>query len=228
MSSLNPTHTATYSPAWRWWHAQQQQRQQQQANTIRDGVLQQAFGFRRYLEQISVSAADNPPESTWLTRFNQLYQQLETLSNELLPPFAEDSLPLALQCLLNRRPIPIPLAAPRHERDLPVASNQTVLAVVSELLPILQTHPQPWQAHLTYSDEGQILSFTCDVLATSAVPQLQNTKEINYLQAIFHSLTSGTLEINQVSSPDQTAHLSCQLAWPVPAANASPPDESSA
>ena len=195
--------------AWCWWHAQQQQRQQQQAETIRDGVLQEAFGFRRYLE--AVPSTGSPPEAGWLERFNQFYQQLEALSDELLPPFIEDSLPLALQSWLNRAPDPIRLTVPSCDRDLPVAHNQTVLAVVAELLPILRSQAQPWQAQLTYLDEGQLLRFTCEAAATQVASQLLCIPEFKYLQAIFHRLTFGTLEIKP-----ETNNLNCQLVWPIP------------
>ncbi|MEO0541127.1 MAG: hypothetical protein AAFZ80_09720 [Cyanobacteria bacterium P01_A01_bin.105] len=232
--------------AWRWWQTRQQQQQQQRADAIRDGVMQQAFGFRRYLEQLITSTAqDHPsrgqsandgasnglsnpavaPISNWLEQFNRFYQQLETLSNELLPPFVEDSLPLALQCLLNSSHPPVPLTT-TADRPLPppapenVGIYQTVLAVVAELLPVLQAHgPQSWQAQLSYQedDDRYGLSFTTEETATANLSSLRQVKELNYLQEVFRSLTSGTLEVSQ-----DNRILTCRLVWFISASSVSP------
>jgi len=224
MTNIAPTLRLTHQQeqqAWRWWHTQQQQKQQRQADIIRDSVLQQTFGFRRYLQQLATKPSCDT-EADWLARFDQLYRQMEGLSNELLPPFVEDSLSLALQFLLNQGAFPIPLAVSGDDRHLTVTSNQTVLAIIVELRLVLQTYVPQWRARLSIQDGDQVLDFTAAVdnvantaaaspsepEATAAFSLLQR-QEIIYLQTIFHRLTSGKLEISS-----ETDALGCQLIWP--------------
>ncbi|NJM99946.1 MAG: hypothetical protein HC800_24910 [Phormidesmis sp. RL_2_1] len=90
--------------AWQWWHQHQALQSHHTAESIRDGLLQQTFAFRRYLEALEKDGpTSSSPEQTarWLERFQTFYKSLETLSDELSPPFLADSLPLALKFTLN-------------------------------------------------------------------------------------------------------------------------------
>ena len=77
--------------AWKWWHQQQAIQSHHTAESIRDGLLQQTFAFRRYLETIgegkTTDSLATPDQTTrWLERFQTFYHFLETLSDELSPP----------------------------------------------------------------------------------------------------------------------------------------------
>ncbi len=202
--------------AWQWWHSQQQQQQHNQAETVRDGLLQEAFALRRYFEKGS-HAMDEP--AVYLEQFNQFYRSLENLSNELSPPFVEDSLPLALQFLLkNYGHIETNLELeldPDCAYDDP-ERNRTVLSIVAELLSLLVPEAQmpelkiPLTVQLRRMGTMNNLQLTRSMLNQQSRVLLLNSTEVQYLKEIFHSLMSGTLDIDQ-----DDVELTCLLSWPV-------------
>ncbi|MEM9977734.1 MAG: hypothetical protein AAF808_08880 [Cyanobacteria bacterium P01_D01_bin.2] len=194
--------------AWHWWYSQQQQQQQYQAEIVRDGLLQEAFALRRCLE----NGSSNTPVP--LEQFNQFYRALENLSNQLSPPFIEDSLPLALQFLLKhygQLETALTLEPDTDWSSDKSESNQTVVAVVAELLPLLaQAAQPPLQVRLWRSGSLNNLRFTRHILHQQTARSLLNSVEVEHLKEIFHSLLSGTLDIKQTN-----AELMCQLSWRV-------------
>jgi hypothetical protein len=206
--------------AWQWWYEQQWQQQQQRADAIRDGLLQQTFAFRRYLESAPLV---HPQDSTtqteqWLERFQQFYRTLENLSNELSPPFVEDSLPLALQFAIKELQAAYPhltvalnLPPTCVSTSLAPASpdNAIMLSIVVELIQVLvsnQTYPQHLQLQLEQQNDAQTLTLHLDGIAPEKLKNIVKMAEVNYLREIFQSLVAGKLDIKL----DPTA-LICQL-----------------
>ncbi len=216
--------------AWQWWHQQQAIQSHHTAESIRDGLLQQTFAFRRYLETADQSTdAPNPQQTRrWLERFQTFYQSLETLSDELSPPFIADSLPLALKFTITSWQF-FPAqseTAPAIHFDLPTDwppssahQNQAVLSVVTALLTLLlpkgqsKSHGKGHSANqlnvaLSRADASNILTLEIEsepTLVTSTVTELE---EFQHLKEIFHSLTAGQLEISQAGSA-----LTSRLCW---------------
>ncbi|NEP63283.1 MAG: hypothetical protein F6K31_41330, partial [Symploca sp. SIO2G7] len=196
---------------WHWWHSQQQQQQQAQAEIVRDGLLQEAFALRRQLEQ---SDCPGGKSASYLKQVNRFYQSLESLSNQLSPPFVDDSLPLALQFLLKHRGQNDPSIGLDPDTDWSaniVNGNLTLLSIVTELLPLLASDPEPvLKVRLWREADVNNLQITSDI--SNQQPQASPVKsvEMQYLQEIFHSLMSGTLNINQ-----DDIKLTCQLSWPM-------------
>ncbi|MBX2864617.1 MAG: hypothetical protein KTR27_13800 [Leptolyngbyaceae cyanobacterium MAG.088] len=201
---------------WHWWHSQQQQQQHTQAEIVRDGLLQEAFALRRHLEKGSHPTQETVP---YLEQFNQFYRSLENLSNELSPPFIDDSLPLALQFVLkNHKQIETSLDL-ELETDWScdgTESNRTLLSIVNELLPLLLPEAQipelqiPLNVRLQRVGTMNNLQLSRSMLNQQSKLLLLNSTELQYLKEIFHSLMSGTLDINQ-----DDVELICQLSWPV-------------
>lgn len=200
--------TQQQQKAWQWWYHKQQQQQHHQAEIVRDGLLQDAFALRRHLEK-----GKQDSHISYLEQFNQFYQTLETLSNQLSPPFIEDSLPLALQFLMKQRTnidTPFEIDADTDWSSESVESNQIVMSVVGELLPLLLKDAQsPFNVHLWQDSLANQLQFTRSVGNYQTDLSILQAAEVQYLKEIFRSLISGTLDINQ-----KDTQLICQLSWP--------------
>lgn len=202
--------TQQQQQAWHWWNSQQQQQQHLQAEVVRDGLLQEAFALRRQLEQSS-HAKDG--SATYIEQVNRFYQSLEKLSNQLSPPFVDDSLPLALQFLLKHygQSNPSIELDPATDWSTDGAdSNRTLLSVVAQILPLLVSDPQS-ELNVRLWRDGSMnnLQFVRKITNQQSQPALDSSVEVQYLQEIFHSLMSGTLDIQR-----DDVELTCQLSWP--------------
>ena len=210
---LSQRATRQQQQAWHWWHNQQQQQQHTQAEIVRDGLLQEAFALRRHLERSGHPKDDTTP---YLEQFNQFYRSLENLSNELSPPFVEDSLPLALQFLLKHHgqsETSLDLEPDTDWSSDGTDSNRTIVSLVTELLPLLMQDTQtPLKIRLRREGNLNNLQLTRNILDQQTFGSLPSSTEIQYLKEIFHSLMSGTLDISQ-----DDVELNCQLSWPVAA-----------
>ncbi|MGB7087673.1 MAG: hypothetical protein WBD47_19090 [Phormidesmis sp.] len=233
--------------AWQWWHEQQALQLHHQAESIRDGLLQQTFAFRRYLENSPESYLENSsksvsententdrhlashqpaatPTTHWLEQFQTFYQSLESLSNDLSPPFVADSLPLALQFVLKdwARCQGFSLGSEQAQRtlqlDLPAdwplgspAKNKIILSIVTRLLSLLtspDTRSQQLQLTLSHELDLRTLSFTLDGNKPQSIEAISRSPEIQHLKEIFHSLAAGRLEISH-----EGELVTGQLCW---------------
>ncbi|MGB3296590.1 MAG: hypothetical protein WBB01_26695 [Phormidesmis sp.] len=223
--------------AWQWWHRQQTLQAHHNAESIRDGLLQQTFAFRRYLESAAVHTASSdtstsvspdtasmPEQTRWLERFQTFYQSLESLSDQLSPPFLVDSLPLALRFAIenwqHEQPhssaqrssiTDIQFSFPPDWPQSPPHQNQIILSVVVSLLPLLiPPGHSASQLNIALSRED-----TCSALILQlhnnpdkTTPNISELAEIQHLKEIFHSLAAGRLEISQKASS-----LTSRLHW---------------
>ncbi len=144
----------------------------------------------------------------WLERLQTLYQSLENLSNELSPPFLADDLPLALNfAVQNRR-----YATPALRTDLVLPTdwsadlmqqgsphkNQLVLSVLMELLTLLiEKRDTTKYLKIVLSRESVLhtIKITIEDSNAKALQAATEKLEIQYLKEIFHSLTTGELEV---------------------------------
>ncbi|MEO0867055.1 MAG: hypothetical protein AAFY17_01165, partial [Cyanobacteria bacterium J06642_11] len=186
--------------AWKWWHQHQTDRLHEQAESIRDDLLQQTFAFRRFLEASLDSQPKDEQTEEWLQRFQTLYKSLEQLSDQLSPPFVADSLPLALQCLVqawqqSQPGLSVQLKVPNGWPDQATKNNPIIMSIFTGLVESLFPNDQPYELHITLDHEDKQYTLTFEqtqMAATSVV----NTVEINHLKEIFRSLTAGRLDIN--------------------------------
>lgn len=219
--------------AWQWWQQQQSLQRHHTAESIRDGLLQQTFGFRHYLESTAAAQGNEPAEASqaahWLTRMQALYQSLESLSNELSPPFVEDSLPLALQFAIKNGHWRRFTTAPSAVEDLRSASqtqlhlpeswphnspqqNQIVLSVTMELLAMTMPERNPDQTleiALQTKDNLHTLILTLETMNYHQIQAVTDSAELRHLKEIFHSLAGGRLETGQTGKA-----LIGRLSWP--------------
>lgn len=89
--------------ALQWWSDRQTCRFFQAAEGIRNGMLQESFTMRRHLELALTNRPETPPPDgqTWLATIEHLHHALKALSDDLSPPYVDDSLPLAIQSKLE-------------------------------------------------------------------------------------------------------------------------------
>lgn len=208
--------------AWQWWYQQQTLQSHQTAESIRDGLLQQTFGFRRYLEgQSPNSQTPNAKSATseytgqWLRRFQSFHHSLETLSDELSPPFVADSLPHAIQFMIkggqqpNELP-PIELSLPTnwYRTQSTPQQNQTVLSILNTLLSLLLPIGRGvTQIEVNLSQQNTVNTLILKI-KYSGQSSIQNQSELEYLKEIFHSLTAGQLKITR-----ETLLTTSCLSW---------------
>ena len=198
--------------AWQWWQQQQTLQSHHSAESIRDGILQQTFAFRRYLESDLATEPQTEQTVRWLDRFQTFYQSLEQLSNQLSPPFAADSLPLALQFLLKdwQKAYPhiaLQFALP-SEWPYSAAHNQAILSVVTGLLTVVTSKSsfdrdrsdedsdrQTLQLSLSSEAARHQLTFQLSDDRPETLKAIAASPEIQHLKEIFHSLAAGRLDI---------------------------------
>ena len=205
--------------AWQWWHQQQAIQSHSTAESIRDGLLQQTFGFRRYIEGIEKGA-----EEQWLTRFQTFHRSLETLSDKLSPPFISESLPLALQFALKNWQLTqldsnAPQALSNIQFNLPTQwagsnlhQNRSILSIVTVLLDLLirpDNISSPLNVTLKRENNSNFLALELINDSDQPIEKVLELTEIEYLKEIFHSLTTGQLEISKDDSS-----LIVHLRWP--------------
>lgn len=226
--------------AWQWWQAQQILQSHHNAESIRDGLLQQTFAFRRYLETMgapaeTVETADTaampgrtiPPEAEqtqqWIERVHTFHQSLEGLSNELSAPFVADSLPLALQFTLKSwqqahapsakecHPAQLSIKVPPDWPPSSTAQNQLILSIAIELLTLLQPNNVPGnQLHITLSHE-ETLNTLIFQLSNDAGQPLPNLSGLAEIQHLKEIFHS--LAAGQLDISQKDLSLIARLRW---------------
>lgn len=210
--------------AWQWWHTHQVAESHNCAESVRNGLLQQTFAFRRYLEhqlngQPKSDSTSGSPEY-WLNEFQSFHQSLEHLSNQLSPPFMEDSLPLALQFLLkdcqrSRPDLQLQLNMPAEWPHHDVNQNRLILSLVEALVTLYskyQADPQRLQLKLSSQGKQHALTLYLDSSALSSeqrqVQLLSQSPEAQHIKEVFRNLAAGKLQITC-----EGAGLRGQFVW---------------
>lgn len=207
--------------AWQWWQQQQATQSHHTAESIRDGLLQQTFAFRRYMENIDTAdglagTSDTSQQNQthdWLNRFQSFHQSLEALSDELSPPFVADSLPHALQFTLkswqtNQKLNPCHIELPQTWHYSTPQQNQAVMSILNALLTfLLPSKHSATQLSATLSHQDSLNSLLVTIKYNEP-PESQEQPELSYLKEIFHSLTAGQLTITH-----ETFSMTSELSW---------------
>ena len=87
----------------RQWYRQQSALLAHEAGSVRDSSLQELFALRRSLELAVIAPYSHAPDQyqTWLQQLESLQASLNRFMDRLIPPFAEESLPLAIAAHLK-------------------------------------------------------------------------------------------------------------------------------
>lgn len=187
--------------AFQWWSSKESIKRFLEAEKIRDGLLQESFIIRRSLDMLTVDSLDlsvNKIEEC-VKKIDNFHQSLVELSDRLFPQYLHDSLPLAIQCLLESRLIHNSYVSTQIDMPIiwqhqPAERNLIILNILEELLTIaLPEVLTPISIAISLKQEENI----CHLMVQITYPDVStmilctNLRELKYLCDSFYLLTSG-------------------------------------
>lgn len=186
--------------ALQWWFQRQSLRLWHESERIRNDIFQEIFVIRRYLE--SSFHNNNPAPNDvqdCLDRVERLQKSLSLLNHQLCPAYVEESLPLAIQSLLNEWQLSQPEL--QVETKLPTEWNlesfersYTILMILDALLKIVLS--------TSLQNPCLLVSLKADHYEANLVVRVHNSdtlklfsvlqvRELAYIYHSFQWLTSG-------------------------------------
>jgi hypothetical protein len=187
--------------ALQWWSKRQSMHLFQESHKIRDQLLQESFVLRRSIE---LDLAENPEllrqnHQAWLNQLEQLHHSLEKLSDRLVPAYTEDSLPIAIQCLINswqirNLPVKFQLDLPTGWREEQPERNLLIVKILDELLRInLTNNSKKILIYIGLKRLSNVEKLTIQATYTDNCTIIKPSKseELEYLSQTFRVLTSG-------------------------------------
>lgn len=208
-----------------WWSQRQSLYLQRQAEEIRDGLLQDLFTMRRNLELGVANGVEISAQNcqTWLAQIEKVHHALEQLGNSLSPPYIEESLPLAIQYLLERGKIldaqtHFCLEVPSQWSDRTPEYSRIVLMALYELLRIAMPKSlveQPLSIRLAARQERGELTVQIVYPDKTKLATFFHLKELKYLSQAFQLLTSGSC-----ACQSQGTTLTWRFCWHLQAVKA--------
>ena len=140
----------------RWWQQQRITSLRQEADSIRNGVLQEMFAIRRRLELCCESQVKQDCDSFSLAyaspaielELEKIHVSLSQLSDRLDPPYIQDSLPLAIGYAADRWKDTLPLTAclPPTWPSEPAMQSHLLLTFLNRLCQTLCDRSPPQYA----------------------------------------------------------------------------------
>lgn len=126
-----------------WLHSRQYRRMRDEGELIRERILQDLFIFRRNLELSQVIDRENQQQVNKynLETFENIHHSLKKLSEYLYPAHIDESLSLAIECLLESWKLNIPnltlqLNIPNNWHEESYECSRIILIALEELLQI--------------------------------------------------------------------------------------------
>ena len=213
--------------AWRWWYRQQAVRLHNSAESIRNGLLQRTFALRRQLESTAAESAAESQSvnalapSQWLDDVQAIYRSLELLSDDLLPPFLLDNLPLAFNFAVQARQyappslrldLELPTHWPNDDTEPDTAyRHQMLLSIFVELLMLLIDKRESAQRlKIVLRGHSALRSLSIEIEDSNpiALRRAARRREVQYLKEIFKTLSNGQLKLEHRESL-----LMVQMRW---------------
>jgi len=187
--------------ALQWWQERQVLQLSQEAKNIRDGLLQESFTIRRSLELLPVDDLELLVKKNrdCLEKLDNFHHSLSQLSDRLSPAYIEDSLPLAIQSVVEQWQAQYPklhlhLDLPNHWRHESHHQSMLILRVLEELLQItLSDLLADIAIHITLSPKenlGELLIHISDDRTADNL-SYSSLKQLKYLRQIFQTLMPG-------------------------------------
>ncbi len=186
--------------ALKWWSCRQSTKLFLEAEKIRDGLLQESFTIRRTLELLPVDHQDASVNTNQdvLKKIDNFHHSLAQLSDRLFPAYLPDSLPMAIECVLepwetSDKQVDFNIDLPTYWRHEPAERSLIILSALEELLRI--TLPEGLTQTSIYINLKQqkktgelMVQITYPDISTLA---LCSSPELGYLSESFRFLTSG-------------------------------------
>jgi hypothetical protein len=187
--------------ALQWWSKRQSMYLFQESHQIREQLLQESFVLRRSIERDLAESAELLPQNhqAWLNQLEQLHHSLEKLSDRLVPAYTEDSLPIAIQCLikswqLRNPPVKFQLDLPIGWRQEQPERNLLIIKILDELLKInLANNSTKMLINICLKSQynaNQLIIKSNYYDDTTPINSLKS-KDFEYLSETFRVLTSG-------------------------------------
>jgi hypothetical protein len=187
--------------ALQWWQQRQSGRLSCEAEKIRDGLLQESFTIRRSLELslLNEDSTSTKLNQDLLKKTENLYHCLNQLSDRLSPAYIEDSLPLAIQCLVEswqrcNSNVQIEMDLPTVWKQEPRDRSLLILRILDELLKIMLSElVTELLIHISLKQQEKI----GELIVHISYPDILTLdshwrrKDLDYLSQTFQFLTSG-------------------------------------
>ncbi|MDJ0675729.1 MAG: hypothetical protein QNJ36_10175 [Calothrix sp. MO_167.B42] len=182
--------------ALQWWHSRQSMRLFREAESIRDGLLQESFIIRRDLEILSRDNVEIPQE--YLMKIDGWHQSLVKLSDRLFPECLPHHLPLAIEFLLVKWlesyphvkfDILLPTSWPVEEAEC----SLVILTALDESLRIAMSHnSEPTLIYIRLQLQTNINTLVINICYDNIVLICHSfLTEVFHLGESFKLLTSG-------------------------------------
>ncbi|MBE9066995.1 hypothetical protein IQ260_10040 [Leptolyngbya cf. ectocarpi LEGE 11479] len=187
-----------------WFYTRQCHQLLTQSEVIREQLLQQTFALMRSQELGAMDASSTEDAQHWqncLAQTQTFNQSLESLSNELWPPFVEESLPLALQHIIKQwtdpKAIQLSLELPSDWPQQQPDKQRMVLWCVRQCLLVLQsgTRSASLSLYLIEIKNRAKLGLSLDRLALDTMNDPSLHKELKQIQQIFQFFMPGRCQI---------------------------------
>lgn len=204
--------------ALQWWSSRQSMRLFLEAEKIREDLLQESFTIRRSLDLLArdnVNLSINRTQEC-LKQVDNFHHSLVELSDRLFPAYLQDSLPLAIECLLEPWLVSNPhlyfhINMPTSWRHESADRSLIVLRALEELL--LITLPEvlmPISIYISLEERKNIGELMVQITYpdTSTFIFYSSLPELNYLCESFQFLTSG-----KCFCRSQNLTIACYLCW---------------
>lgn len=195
--------------ALQWWQGRQVLQLSQEAEKIRDGLLQESFTIRRSVELLPVDDLELLVKKSrdCLEKVDNFYHLLSQLSDRLSPAYIEDSLPLAIQSVVEQWQTHYPrlhlhLNLPTHWRHESHNQSMLILRVLEELLQIILSELLADIAiHISLSPKGSMGKLFIQISYNDATQILSSStlRKLRHLRQIFQILTPGRCYYYQYS-----------------------------
>ncbi|MFQ4144506.1 hypothetical protein [Chlorogloeopsis sp. ULAP02] len=201
-----------------WWSCQQSLKLFLEAEKIRDDLLQESFIIRRSLELLPVESRELSTNKTqeFLKKIDNFHQSLAQLSDRLFPVYLQDSLPFAIQSLLepwliSYSHIYFHIDLPSAWRQEPTERSLVLLRALEELLKITLSEALTQTSIYIRLEQKANLGYLWVQINYPDVSTLvfyTNLPELDYLCESFKFLTSGKCVCRS-----KNLSLNCQFSW---------------
>lgn len=187
----------------RWWYQQQAQLRIEEADSIRNGVLQDVFALRRRLELLCQDDREPSACEPCLENVQRIYEALEALSDRISSPYVEDSLPLAIRHCLQpwRSLLPLQVALQATWDPEPAEQVALLLTFLNRVLQAVASGEKPparCQVSLQMRQENKALLL--QVGYAQPLPQaliaLSHSADMTALLQTFHLLSEGCARLD--------------------------------
>lgn len=175
-----------------------------QSEIIREQLLQQTFALMRSQELGAMEACSADDAQQWqncLALTQTFNQSLENLSNELWPPFVEESLPLALQHVIkqwtDQKTVQLRLELPSEWPQQQPDKQRMVLWCVRQCLLVLQSGARSASLSLSLIEINNRakLWLSLDGLSLNTMNDTSLQDELKQIQHIFQFFMPGRCQL---------------------------------